>query len=174
MEALSDEIIMQKVADGNLDLLKVLFDRHHKHVYNYLYKMSGDAMLSEDIAQDVFYKLIKYRSSYKNGAFVSWLFSIARNNLKTHFTRHHKYHEPVDVLEYKSIDNEADRQEEYSQLQNALNQLGPDDRELIVLNRYREIRYEELAEIVGSTPGALKTKVSRILKKLRTIYLESN
>ena len=174
METLSDEIIMQKVADGNLDLLKVLFDRHHKHVYNYLYKMSGDAMLSEDITQDVFYKLIKYRGSYKNGSFVSWLFSIARNNLKTHFTRNHKYHEPVEVLEYKSIENEADRQEEYSQLQNALDLLNPDDRELIILNRYQEIRYEELAEIVGSTPGALKTKVSRILKKLRAIYLESN
>ncbi len=174
MEALSDEIIMRKVADGNLDLLKVLFDRHHKHVYNYLFKMSGDAMLSEDLTQDVFYKLIKYRSSYKDGAFVSWLFSIARNNLKTHFTRNHKYHEPVDVLEYKTVANDAERGEDYGQLQNALNQLNPQDRELIVLNRYKEIRYEELAEIVGSTPGAVKTKVSRILKKLRTIYLESN
>ncbi len=173
MEALSDEIIMQKVADGNLDLLKVLFDRHHKYVYNYLYKMSGDAMLSEDLTQDVFYKLIKYRSSYKNGAFVSWLFSIARNNLKTHFSRNHKYHESVDVLDYKSIENEVDKQEDFGQLQNALNKLNPQDRELIILNRYQEIRYEELAEIVGSTPGAMKTRVCRILKKLKEIYLES-
>ena len=103
---------MRKVADGNLDLLKVLFDRHHRHVYNYLFKMSGDAMLSEDLTQDVFYKLIKYRSSYKDGAFVSWLFSIARNNLKTHFTRNHKYHEPVDVLAYKAVANDALKAEE--------------------------------------------------------------
>ncbi|WP_421810542.1 RNA polymerase sigma factor [Flagellimonas sp.] len=173
MKALSDEILMQKVAEGNLDVLKVLFDRHHKHVYNFLYKMSGDSMLSEDLTQDVFYKLIKYRSSYKNGSFVSWLFTIARNNLKSHFSRNHKYHDGLEVLEYKS-DGEGDENlEDYSQLQQALNRLDPEDRELVILNRYKEIRYEELAEIMGSTPGAMKTKVCRILKKLKKIYLES-
>lgn len=174
MEALSDEIIMQKVTEGNLDLLRILFDRHHKHVYNYLYKMCGDTMLSEDLTQDVFYKLIKYRASYKGGVFVSWLFSIARNNLKTHFTRHQKYHDPIEVLAYKKTEEVQERDEEYAQLQNALNQLNAQDRELIILNRYNEIRYEELAEIVNSTPGAVKTKVSRVMKKLKEIYLELN
>ncbi len=173
METLSDEILMQKVAEGNLDLLKILFDRHHKHVYNFLYKMSGDRMLSEDLTQDVFYKLIKYRSSYKNGAFVSWLFTIARNNLKSHFTRSHRPLENLNSLDYKLSEEENDAQEDYSQLQFALNQLDPVDRELVILNRFKEIRYEELAEIMGSTPGAVKTKVCRVLKKLKTIYLEN-
>ena len=63
--------------------------------------------------------------------------------------------------------------EDISHLQAALAQLSPTDRELVILNRYREIRYEELAEIVGSTPGAVKTRVCRILKKLKDIYLEN-
>jgi len=173
LENLSDEIIMQKVAEGNLDLLKVLFDKHHEHIYNFLYKMSGDRMLSEDLTQDVFYKLIKYRSSYKNGSFISWLFTIARNNLNTHFTRNHMNHDDIDVLEYKQIENEESKKEEYSQLQNALNRLNAKDRELVILNRFQEIKYEELAEIIGSTPGAVKTRVSRALKKLKDIYLEN-
>lgn len=173
METLSDEILMQKVAEGNLDLLKVLFDRHHKHVYHFLYKMCGDSMLSEDLTQDVFYKLIKYRSSYKNGAFVPWLFTIARNNLKGHFARNHRPHEDVSVLDFKLLEEESDPQEDYSQLQFALSQLDPADRELVILNRFREIRYEELAEMMGSTPGAVKTKVCRVLKKLKKIYLEN-
>ncbi|MBO0320755.1 RNA polymerase sigma factor [Muricauda sp. CAU 1633] len=173
METLSDEILMQKVAEGNLDLLKVLFDRHHKHVYHFLYKMSGDSMLSEDLTQDVFYKLIKYRSSYKNGSFVSWLFTIARNNLKSHFTRNQRHHEDLGVLEYTSVENESEGAEDHSQLQHALNQLDVEDRELIILNRFEDIRYEELAEILGSTPGAVKTKVCRVLKKLKKIYLEN-
>jgi len=173
LKALSDEILMQKVAEGNLDMLKVLFDRHHKHVYNFLYKMSGDSMLSEDLTQDVFYKLIKYRSSYNNGSFVSWLFTIARNSLKSHFSRNHKHHDGLEVLEYKSDKEENEDVEDYSRLQQALNQLDPEDRELVILNRFKEIRYEELAEIMGSTPGAMKTKICRILKKLKKIYLES-
>lgn len=173
MKEPSDEILMRKVADGNLDLLKVLFNRHHKHVYNYLYKMSGDQMLSEDLTQDVFYKLIKYRNSYRNGAFVSWLFTIARNNLKSHFTRNAKNHEDINVLEYKSTASTAEHQEDYSHLQNALNRLEETDREMVILNKFQEIRYEELAEIMGSTPGAVKTRVCRILKKLKGYYLES-
>lgn len=173
MEALSDEIIMQKVAEGNLDLLKILFDRYHKHVYHFLYKMCGDSMLSEDLTQDVFYKLIKYRSSYKNGSFKAWLSTIARNNLKTHFTRDHKPHEDIEVLAYKAVEEEDEVLENNAHLLNALNQLDPADRELVILSRYKEIRYEELAEMIGSTPGAVKTKVCRVLKKLKTIYLQS-
>ncbi|MEM7484336.1 MAG: RNA polymerase sigma factor [Bacteroidota bacterium] len=173
MKELSDEMIMQKVALGNLDLLKVLFDRHHKHVYNFLYKMSGDSMLSEDLTQDVFYKLIKYRSSYKNGSFLAWLFTIARNNLKTHFTRNHRNHDDIDVLEFKPVENGETEKEDYSHLQNALNKLDSADRELIILNRFQEVKYEELAEIIGSTPGAVKTRVCRVLKKLKNIYLEN-
>lgn len=164
---------MQKVATGNLDLLKVLFDRHHKHIYNFLYKMSGDRMLSEDLTQDVFYKLIKYRASYKNGSFVAWLFTIARNNLKSHFTRNHKNHEDIDILEYKQLESQENKQEDYTHLQNALNKLDATDRELVILNRFQEVKYEELAEIINSTPGAVKTKVCRALKKLKTIYLEN-
>ncbi|MBS9464049.1 RNA polymerase sigma factor [Flagellimonas sp. 389] len=173
MKELSDEMIMQKVALGNLDLLKVLFDRHHKHIYNFLYKMSGDSMLSEDLTQDVFYKLIKYRSSYKNGSFLSWLFTIARNNLKTHFTRNHRNHDDIDVLEFQPVENGETEKEDYSHLQNALNKLDSADRELIILNRFQEVKYEELAEIIGSTPGAVKTRVCRVLKKLKNIYLEN-
>ena len=173
METLTDEIIMQKVATGNLDLLKLLFDRHHKHVYNFLYKMSGDRMLSEDLTQDVFYKLIKYRGTYKNGSFVSWLFTIARNSLKSHFSRNHQTHDDIEVLEYRSVESENLAQEDYSHLQSVLNKLDPSDRELIILNRFNDIKYEELAEIVGSTPGAVKTRVCRVLKKVKQMYLET-
>jgi len=173
LETISDEMIMQKVSEGNLDLLKELFDRHHKHVYNFLYKMSGDRMLAEDLTQDVFYKLIKYRHSYNNGSFLSWMFTIARNSLKTHYTRKHKAHDDIEVLAYKAVEEEDNATENNAHLQYALSKLDPYDRELVILNRYQEIKYDDLAQIMGSTPGAVKTKVCRILKKLKNIYLES-
>ncbi len=135
--------------------------------------MSGDRMLSEDLTQDVFYKVIKYRGTYKNGSFVSWLFTIARNSLKTHFTRNQRNHDDIEVLEYKPVESENLIHEDYSHLQSVLNKLDPSDRELIILNRFKEIKYEELAEIVGSTPGAVKTRVCRVLKKVKQMYLET-
>lgn len=172
MEKLTDEILMSKVANGNLDVLKILFERHHKHVFNFLHKMCGDRMLSEDLTQEVFYKLMKYRSSYNNGKFVSWLFTIARNSLNTHFRRVTYTSNDLDGLD--KLVAEEEEKKDFSDLHLAINQLDPSDRELLILNRFQEIKYEELAEIVGSTPGAVKTKVSRALKKLKTIYFQNS
>jgi len=173
LEKLTDEILMAKVANGSLDVLKILFERHHKHVFNFLLKMTGDQMLSEDITQEVFYKLMKYRASYNNGKFVSWLFTIARNSLNSHFRRNSNNHQDIDIIDYKLAVDEEEKKD-YSDLHLAINQLDASDRELIILNRFQEIKYEELAEIVGSTPGAVKTKVSRALKKLKTIYFQNS
>lgn len=163
---------MQEVALGNLELLKELFERHHVHIYNFLYKMCGDKTLSEDIAQDVFYKVIKYRKSYNNGNFISWLFTIARNSLKTHFKRNRENHRDLQALQYKLAEEENGQSEDFSHLQRALAMLCTSDREILVLNRFQEVKYNEIAEITGSTPGAVKTKISRALKKLRVLYFE--
>ncbi len=173
MEKSTDEILMSKVANGNLDLLKVLFERHHKHVFNFLHKMCGDRMLSEDLTQEVFYKLMKYRTSYNNGKFVSWLFTIARNSLNTHFRRASYNTKNMDVINGELVVEEEEKKD-YSDLYMAINKLDTSDRELVILNRFHEIKYEELSEIVGSTPGAVKTKVSRALKKLKTIYFQNS
>jgi len=167
----TDEKLMQQVANGNLDHLKILFERHHVHLFNFLHKMCGDRMLSEDITQEVFYKLMKYRASYNNGKFVSWMFTIARNTLSTHYRRSNKNHEDIEMVAYSSTAGH-EIVEDYSDLHLALNKLDASDRELIVLNRLQEIKYTELAEIVGSTPGAVKTKVSRALQKLKAIYFQ--
>ena len=173
MKQLSDEQLMQQVSGGNLDVLQILFERHHKHIFNFLYKMSGDRMLSEDLTQEVFYKLIKYRASYDNGKFISWIFTIARNSLNTHYRRDKESHKGLDSIDYRSLKTEDEKGEDYSELMIALNQLGTADKELLILNKFQEVKYKELAEITGSTPGAVKTKVSRALKKLRKIYFEN-
>lgn len=164
---------MQQVAEGDLDRFKHLFDRHHGHVYHFLYKMCGDAMLSEDLTQEVFYKLIKYRATYAQGSFKAWMFTVARNSLKTHFRREPFQKVGLEILEYREVDQENNSGEEQAQLWHALAKLDPADRELIVLSRIKEIRHGELAQILDSTPGAIKTRLSRALKKLRNLYFEN-
>lgn len=173
MKDLTDEELMGRVASGNLEALKFLFERHHKHVYNFLCKMSGDPELSEDITQDVFYKILKYRESYNNGKFISWLFTIARNNLASHYKNRGPHPIGMDQVGNSLQADEDSRAEENSQLQLALSRLNPADRELLILNRLQDIKYRELAEIMGSTTGAIKTKVSRALQKLKILYFEN-
>ena len=130
-------------------------------------------MLSEDLTQEVFYKLIKYRASYDKGKFISWIFTIARNSLNTYYRRDKENHKGLESTDYICLKTEDEKGEDYSELMNALNKLGTADRELLILHKLQEIKYKELAEITGSTPGAVKTKVSRALKKLKKIYFEN-
>ena len=130
-------------------------------------------MLSEDLTQEVFYKLIKYRASYDNGKFISWIFTIARNSLSNHFRRNKENHRGLESVDYKYLKTEDEKEEDYSELMTALNKLETADKELLVLHKFQQIKYKELAEITGSTPGAVKTKVSRALKKLRKIYFDN-
>jgi RNA polymerase sigma-70 factor (ECF subfamily) len=170
----TDESLMQEVAHGNLDSLKVLFERHHRHIYSFVYKMSGDRMLSEDITQEVFYKLMKYRATYNNGKFISWLFSIARNSLKSYFLKNRGVYVGLDSVQHQVPEDESREKTDYSDLQLALNRLDASDRELLVLHRLQGRAYGEIADILGSTPGAVKTKACRALKKLRQFYFEDN
>jgi len=164
---------MLAVSHGDLKQLKILFERYHRHVGNYLYKVSGNRMLSEDLTQEVFYSIMKYKHTYKSGSFKAWLFTIARNNLASHFRKNKAVHDDLDKVEFK-LQVVEDQPKDYSDLQRALNKLEPTDKEVLILNRFQEIKYEEIALITNSTTGAVRTKVCRALKKLKLIYLEND
>ncbi len=173
MKTLTDEDLMTAVSQGNLDSMSFLFERYHVRIFNFLYKMCGDRTLSEDLTQEVFYKVIKYRSSYKGGKFASWIYTIARNGLTNHYRKQKESVGSLDQVMYKLSEEHEDMNEEVTHLHNMMNKLNPQDKELLVLNKLQGIRYEELATITGGTTGAVKVKVHRALKKLKTYYFQN-
>ena len=173
MTTQSDEIIMQQVAKGNLDGMTILFDRYHKWIYNFLYKMQPDQALCEDLTQNVFYKAIRYRNSYSGGKFSSWIFKITRNIFSDHIEKQKKISNvAIDHLVIVDEDGKEDLSEELIRLRLVLNRLPLADKELIVLSKYQGLRYKEIADIIGSNETAVKTRIHRILRKMRTLYFE--
>jgi RNA polymerase sigma-70 factor (ECF subfamily) len=167
---------MLEIAAGKLELLSILFDRYHIRIYNFFNKMVQNKMVSEDLTQDVFIKVMKYRTSYKNGNFAAWIYTIARNIFSTHYQKVKK--ERSNLIDDDKLDsNETlvseSNQEELDHLQKALLKLSNSDRELIVMHRFQEIKYEQIAQIIGSTENAVKVKVHRALKKLKEIYFQT-
>ncbi len=176
MKNLTDEELMILVSNGNLDMMSILFERYHVKIFNFLLKMTLDRDISQDITQEVFYKAIKYRASYNNGKFSSWMYTIARNVFSDHYQAQKNKDQRLDNIEYKIKDQETDfieNNETTEQLNLALNQLNKGDKELVIMNRYQGIKYQEIAEITGSTAGAVKTKVHRAIHKLKDYYLQN-
>lgn len=166
---------MHDVAKGNLDAMTFIFERYHLRVYNFLLQMTRDKAVAEDLTQNVFYKVIRYRTSYQGGQFVSWIFKIARNIFSDYYQKKKKNQNNINFENLRDNDfyGDHDKSEEVQHLQVALNSLKVEERELIVMNRLRGIRYDKIAEITGSSEGAVKVKVHRIIKKLRNVYFET-
>src|SRR3977135_1377557 len=71
---------MQAVRDGDLGGLAILFERHHRSLFNYFVRINGNRDLSEDLVQDVFFRMLKYRKTYRpEHSFTAWMYHIARN-----------------------------------------------------------------------------------------------
>lgn len=136
--------------------------------------MTRDREVSQDITQEVFYKALKYRASYKNGKFSAWIYTIARNIFSDHYQKQKNRDQRLEDKLYKIEEpNHTQGRETSEELNRALDQLSTSDRELIIMNRYQGIKYQEMAKIIGSTEGAVKTKVHRAIHKLKEYYLQN-
>jgi RNA polymerase sigma-70 factor (ECF subfamily) len=163
----NDEALMQAVRDGDLGKLGVLFDRYHLGLFDFLNRMTGRRDVAEDLVQEVFLRILKYRATYRDDApFETWVFRIARNARADYFTKRDTV-EPLSDEALASPDaapgpeGELERQAETALLRRALMNLREDRRELIILARYRGMKHEAIAELLGSVGGSRRRRHHR-------------
>ena len=79
---------MRQVRDGEVNRLEVLFDRHQRALLHYFLHLTGNRAASEDLVQEAFFRVLKYRRSYQaENTFRAWLFQIGRNAYLDHLGR---------------------------------------------------------------------------------------
>lgn len=176
---LSDHDLMLAVRDGELDALGVLFERHHGALFGFLVKLTGHRAAAEDIAQTVFQRMLKYRHTYRDdGSFTAWMYHLARRCAADHFRKSsaaptaidpHDLHERADDAPHAG--DRAATRDEHSLLHLALGRLDRDDREVLLLSRFQELSFAEIATILECSVGAAKVRAHRALKELRDVFL---
>jgi RNA polymerase sigma factor (sigma-70 family) len=169
----SDEELMLSVRQGGSEMLGILFDRYQAPLFNFYSKLTGDRAASEDLVQEVFLRILKYRRSYRpDKPFRTWLYQIARNTRLDHVRKKRPETswepEPADPAP-QSIDT-AQRNQELALLQRALMQMSEAQREILVLTRFQELDYGEVGQLLGYEAGTVKVRVHRALKELREIF----
>jgi RNA polymerase sigma-70 factor (ECF subfamily) len=172
----TDKNLMLAVKDGQIEQFGELFERHHDPLFAFFYRMTADPASSEDFVQEVFVRMLKHRRTFgEESDFRGWMYQIARNVRVDHFRKRH----PESLL---GEDTRADaaalhsdrveRDEQLSVLQRALLALPEEKRELLILARYKEMKYEAIAAMLQIEVGAVKVRVHRALRELRALYLE--
>lgn len=172
-----DEIIMQHVKDGNLSEMSVLFERYNVRLYNYFLKLTRNALISQDLTQNLFYRMIRYKNSYKNEYSVkAWMYQMARN-LHIDYCKEEKRSGelfantesyPADIID----ENEGFPEDDYERLERSFARLSNEQRELIILSRYQGLKYEEISQIINQSVPAIKVAMHRAIKQLQVVYFK--
>lgn len=168
---------MLAVRDGDVAQLGALFERYHTALFDFLSRTTGDRTVAEDLVQDVFVRILKYRRTFRDDScFEAWVFGISRNARTDHFRKRGA----VEPLGDRDLDvaapgpSQAQRFEagrDSKRLKRALLLLADDKRELLVLARYQQMSYEHIGAVLGIEVGAVKVRVHRAVKELREIFL---
>jgi RNA polymerase sigma-70 factor (ECF subfamily) len=172
----TDESLMRAVHSGDLEALGQLFERHHRQLFHFLSRTTGDASAAEDLTQEVFVRMLRYRHTYDvDSRFDTWMFRIARNARADYFRK--KAPPPTAVDEALDIADitpgpaeQMERRLGAMQVERALRELPDEPRDLIVLARYHDMPYDRIADTLGIEIGAVKVRVHRAMKQLRALF----
>ena len=180
MNTLTDNAIMLRVKTGDLDKMGLLFDRYHRSLYGFLFHMTYNKEASEDIVQNVFYKMLKYRNTFTgDGEFMAWMYQIARNTLKDTYKKAPQQTSHYDVGEFADkiaggtlADEPLEAKQTRAELHGAMGNLSSDHREVLIMSRFQELKYQEIAQILQITEGAVKVRAHRAMQELKDVYLK--
>jgi RNA polymerase sigma-70 factor (ECF subfamily) len=179
VSAASDDELMSQVRDGDAAPLAVLFARYHVALYNFFLRLTGQASTSEDLVQETFLRILKAKHTYRGqGQFKAWMYQVARSARADHWRKRWRETDLPEASQETMASHAPDASDELELSQRqalvraALARLPEEKREVLVLSRYQDMRYEQIASILGCTEGTVKVRVHRAMKELRAHYLQ--
>lgn len=170
--------LMMRTRDGDEDAFRTLVEATEDRVYGTIVKMLGGIEGAEDLAQRVYVRIWQARGRYEPSAkFTTWMFSIARrlvlNERRGRSRRSAVFREPLadrpprDPVSSDMPSSQAAASELAKAIDDALASLPEEQRTAMVLRRYEEMPYEEIARVLGSTVPAVKSLLFRARETLR-------
>ena len=180
VDADSDHEHMLAVRGGKIRRLGELFERYHKPLYGFFVRLTNQPSASEDLVQIVFYRILKYRHTYRDeGKFSAWIYHLARKVSADHFRKHARTPTPADPTDFHdqpdlepAPDAQASTADDLELMCRALARVSHDHREVLVLARLQHLNHQEIARLLDCSVGAVKVRAHRALKELREVYFK--
>lgn len=174
---ISDEALMLKAQQGELEAIGVLYQRYSKKIYNFFLRLTTNRDTSADLTQNVFYRVLKYRNSYNSQhLFKTWMYQMARNCLTDQREKNSKHPHAFDTNGVLSTiideDSASHQAAQDALLYRAIENLPFESKELLVMSKFQGLKYEEIAKITGDSIPNIKIKVHRTIIKLKELYFE--
>lgn len=173
---MTDRAIIQQVLAGDVEAFARLVDRHYDRCARIAHRILGNREDAEEAIQDAFLRAFRALGTYEDRErFSAWLTRILVNQCRTvraRVERRAAVFADVDVQEAERFTVPAHESEEWPDLDHALAQLAPEQREAIVLRYADDLTYQEMSRITGAGESALKMRVQRAFTRLRALLRE--
>lgn len=176
IQLLSDNELVKMYMGGREDALAVLVKRHKRRIFSYIYLITKNRTLTEDVFQETFFKVIQTlkRQQYsEEGKFLPWVLRISKNLIIDHFRKVKKMPsiskvtneegEEVnifDIIPEPDLRKEPEETRLFKQaIRAVINQLPTDQREVVVMRTYYDMSFKEIADI---TNVSINTSLGRM------------
>ena len=186
----SDEDLMMECRRGDMSAFELLVRRYQDALVNYIHHIINDYHRAEDLAQETFLRVFKSASRYEpKASFKSWLYTIATNLSKNEIrnrNRRNTYFIEDLVEEGETVYDSGfmadtryqpdilyEKKERQQLIRKALNQLPENQRLALTLVTYQELSYEEIAEILKCSLGAVKSLIHRARQNMKKLLIKA-
>ena len=168
-----------RAKQGDADAFALLVQTYETSVYRLALRMCGNAHDAEEVAQEAFMAAWKGLPSFRGESkFSSWLYQLT-TNAAIDFLRREKRHRAATPIEDEPEPASPDTPQQALEesevrraLQQALDSLTPEHREIFLLRQMRQLSYEEIGRLLDLEPGTVKSRLSRAKKQLRQILTQ--
>ena len=171
----TDAAIIMDIKSGNKKALGRLVARHKKSAFRIALGLVGNKDDAYDISQEAFLRIYKSADTYdQSKPFLPWFYTIISNLSKTWLkrrtTRDHKMVDVEDnsflLVDKSNPEDALVKKETVARLQEALLDLDYDDREIITLQHFRGMSYDEIADLLDIPKGTVMSRLYYARKKL--------
>jgi RNA polymerase sigma-70 factor (ECF subfamily) len=180
MQTADDSSIVEKILRGQTDQFGVLLERYQRPIFNFIYRFYGNYDLAEDLTQETFLRCYQFLKSYdRKRKFSTWLYTVAKNLCIDHLKRHKSGREisldqSLPAVERKEAGRSPEaspqlkciRNQEDARLLEALGELEPSRRMVLVLFYFQGLSYQEISEALSVPLSTVKIRIFRAKKAL--------
>lgn len=175
-QQIREELKIVEEAKVRPERFGVLYEKYYKKIFQFIYKRVDDEEVAGDLTAQTFVKamvnLPKYE--FKGVPFSAWLYRIAGNEVNQHFrdnkgerTVSIERNEMTRVLRMAEEGTQEFTEEDVAMLMETIQELGPDEVQILELRFFEEKPFKEVAYILGITENNAKVKVYRIVERLK-------
>lgn len=176
-----DAELMLRVKDGDDASFALLLDKHRASVIHFVYRLVQEQAVAEELAQEVFLRVFRSRSSYEPTAkFTTWLFRIA-THLALNWLRDEKHERVQERLDEgtrdlparevsdrrPSVEDELMYESKLQEVRLAVAALPEKQRAAVLMHKYEEMDYVQISKVLGCSESAVKSLLFRAYETLR-------